>query len=159
MKRIEERPQGLLLLYRILAALVCVMAFILLSGTIYGLVRKASGKTRPVSPAQGTQASGGESIFNGIGTLRISTKDDDPETVILSIAFPYDKSDTAFTEELVSRIQDFKTAAAEYLGSFTSDELHQLDTQTINSELLTRYNAILHLGEIRELYFLDYIWL
>jgi flagellar basal body-associated protein FliL len=162
MKVIEERPpQGILWLYRILMALVLALVLILLVGTVYGLVKKASGNGRPSTSTGGAedQAAGEENIFSGIGTIRVSTAGDDPETIIITVAFPYDKGDVAFSEELVSRIQDFKNLTTEYLASFTSEELHQLDTSVVNSELVSRYNAILHLGKIRELYFLDYIWL
>jgi flagellar basal body-associated protein FliL len=91
--------------------------------------------------------------------MRVSTSGENPETVIITVAFPYDQSDRPFSEELVSRIPDFKARTAEFFGSLTAEELQRTDIAVINGELLDRYNALLHLGQIKELYLLEYIWL
>jgi flagellar basal body-associated protein FliL len=159
MKREETKPSlGLLVLYRILVALVLVLALVLAAGTVYAFVRVR--KTEALRPEKTEPAvSGEETIFSGIGTMRISTAGENPETVIITIAFPYDRGDGPFSEELVSRIQEFKAQTREYLGSFTAEELRQTDVPAINGELLGRYNSLLHLGQIKELYLLEFIWL
>jgi flagellar basal body-associated protein FliL len=102
---------------------------------------------------------GEEAVFSALGTQRISTAGENPETVIVTIAFPYNRSDGPFSEELASRITDFRAQTREYFGSLTAEALRQTDITVINRELLVRYNALLHLGQIQELYFLEYIWL
>ncbi|MDR1507677.1 MAG: hypothetical protein LBI67_11305 [Treponema sp.] len=161
MKREETRPhRALLILYRALIAVTVALVLILAAGTVYGLARNAL-RERKTETASGNPAdlSGGESIFSGIGTVRVSTTEENPETVIITIAFPYDSADGPFSEELVSRIPEFKARTREYLGSFTSEQLRQLDVSAVNSALLERYNALLRLGKIRELFLIDYIWL
>lgn len=160
MKREETRPPGgLLVLYRVLVAAVLVLAAILAAGTAYGLVRgrKAPGNGMAETGGTETGIPGEEAIFSNLGTLRVSTAGENPETIIITVAFPYDRSDGPFSEELVSRISDFKAQTREYVGSFTSEELQRTDTEALNSGLLERYNALLHLGRIRELYFLEFI--
>ncbi|MDR2471879.1 MAG: flagellar basal body protein FliL [Treponema sp.] len=157
MKRIEERPAPVALrLYRILICVVMALGIILIAGTVYGLVRGRAGAS-PVFSEAPPAGEDGESIFSGMGTLRIPTADPEPETLLVSIAFPYDKNDRPFSEELASRLSFFKTAAAEYLGAFSAEELTALDMDTVKTELLTRYNAALRLGQIRELYILEYM--
>ena len=157
MKRVEERPPGAALrLYRILIWVVIALGIILAAGTVYGLARRRAGPSGapPEVPQDGEN---GESVFSGLGTLRIPTADPEPETLLVSIAFPYDKNDRPFAEELASRVSFFKTAAAEYLGAMGAEELAALDMDTVRAEILGRYNAALRLGQIRELYILDYM--
>jgi flagellar basal body-associated protein FliL len=157
MKREETRPPvGLLILYRILIAVVLVLVLILAAGTVYALLRP---RQAPRNETTAAAVSGEEAVFSALGTQRVSTAGENPETVIVTIAFPYDRSDGPFSEELVSRIPDFKAQTGEYFGSFTAESLRLTDITVINRELLTRYNALLHLGQIKELYFLEYIWL
>jgi flagellar basal body-associated protein FliL len=158
MKRVEERPSRFLLVtYRALTAVLVVLAVIILAGTVYGLAKKKRGAAEAPEVLPAGEASGGDSIFSGIGALRIATADPEPETLVISLAFPYDKNDRPFAEELASRISYFKSAAAEYLGAFTAEELEALDEDTISRELLSRYNSALHLGQIQDLYILEYM--
>jgi len=152
MKRIEERhPQAVMIVYRVLIGIAAVMVIILIAGTIYGFVKR--GKSAAPAP----EAAGGENIFSGIGRLRIPTADPQPETLIISIAFPYDKNDRPFSEELASRLSWFKAATTDYLGAFTAEEIAALDTDMVNKELLKRYNSQLRLGQIKELYITEFM--
>ncbi|GHV85933.1 flagellar basal body protein FliL [Spirochaetia bacterium] len=152
MKRVEEHPpQNMVILYRVLLCTAAVLVFILIAGTIYGFVKR--GK----SPEAVPEAAGGESLFSGLGTMRIPTADPEPETLVISIAFPYNKNDRPFSEELASRLTWFKSSTTEYLGAFSAQELTALSTDTINQELLNRYNSVLKLGQIKEIYILEYM--
>jgi flagellar basal body-associated protein FliL len=161
----NDKPQpsrAALTVYRVLLAVAFALLAALLAGTVYGLVKKAlrPADIPPEESAVESAEAAAENMFSGIGTIRVSTAPDGnapPETLIVSVVFPYDSTDRPFSEELVSRIEDFKRLTAEYLGSFTAEELQ--DINAINRELLSRYNALLRLGQIRELYFLDFIWL
>lgn len=153
-------PQGLWVFYRVLVGIFIAVVAILLGGTVYGLIKKGSPPAgeAPEVPASepGTEESG---IFSGLGTMRIATADPEPETLIISLAFPYDKTDRSFSEELASRISSFKALTEEYLGAFTAEELAALDEGALNAELLSRYNAILRLGQIKKLFILEYMQL
>ena len=154
MKRVEERPpQTAIIVYRILIAIVAVLVLILIAGTIYGFVKRG----KPSAPPPPSEAGQEENIFSSLGTLRIPTTDSEPETVIISIAFPYNKNDRPFSEELASRIPWFKTTISDYLGAFSAEEIETMETDTINQELLKRFNAELRLGQIRELYITDFM--
>jgi flagellar basal body-associated protein FliL len=75
----------------------------------------------------------------------------------LFAAFPYSSRDIAFSEELASRVSDFRKTAAEYFGSFTADELSRTNEEIIKRDLLDRYNGMLRLGKIETLFFNDYM--
>ena len=162
MKRVEERqPQTAMIIFRILLIIAAILFFILISGTIYSLIKRGKSSADGESLESLTSSAGtsieGESIFSSIGIMRIPTADPEPETLVISIAFPYNKNDRPFSEELASRLSWFKTATAEYLSVFTAEELSGLDADTVNKELLTRFNSALRLGQIRELYILDFM--
>ena len=155
MKRVEDRPlQTAVIVYRALLITAGVLAFILIAGTIYGFAKRGKSTAVPPSVSNGGVE---ESIFSSLGKMRIPSADPEPETLVISVAFPYDKNDRPFSEELASRISAFKSAAADYLGAFSAKELAELDTDTVSRELLKRFNSQLRLGQIRELYILEFM--
>lgn len=157
-KRVETRPaEAALIAYRVLLVVFLVLLVIFLAGTIYGLAARGRGES--AEQPEAAEAAPGESMFTALGTIRVSTAGIEPASLVISVVFPYNHNDRPFFEELVSRIGDFKTITVEYLGSFSAEELQEADTAAINAELLGRYNALLKLGQIRELYFPDFIWL
>ena len=151
----EHNSKKWVMIYRILLIIAAVLILVLIIGTIYGLLKRDNTDSAP--PAHGI--SDDENIFSGIGTLRIPTADPEPETLIINIAFPYNRNDRAFFEELASRLSWFRTTTQQYLGALSAEELSLLDVETINQELLNRFNAALRLGQIRELYILEYMQL
>ncbi|MDR2493730.1 MAG: flagellar basal body-associated FliL family protein, partial [Spirochaetaceae bacterium] len=137
-------------------------ALFLAGGTVYGLLFRHTGPvyTVPaprVSEGGGTGQSAGRGVFTGVGRLRARTGDTPPATVVVSVAFPYDPEDTAFAEELASKIPDLRNTASEYFGSCTAKGLGETDEGEIKAELLRRYNRLLHLGAIGALYFNDFM--
>jgi flagellar basal body-associated protein FliL len=142
------------MVFRILLIIAGMLVLVIMAGTIYGLAKRGKSAVPPLFPAE---ISGAESIFSNLGTMRIPTADPDPETLVISIAFPYSKSDRPFSEELASRISWFKTVTTDYLGAFTGEELSAMDESTINNELLSRFNSDLRLGQIKELYILEFM--
>jgi flagellar basal body-associated protein FliL len=144
--------------YRILVTIVLVLVLVLVAGTAYVFISRAFNP-RDGETAAREEAPGEENIFSGLGTMRISTRGENPETVIITIAFPYDSGDIPFSEELVSRIPDFKAAIAEYIGALSAEELHGKEQPEINGALLSKFNALLRLGQLKELFFIDFMWL
>jgi flagellar basal body-associated protein FliL len=92
-------------------------------------------------------------VFSGIGRLRIPLSNS--SVLILSIAFPYNAGDITFTEELATKVGDFKEIASEYFSSLPAERIIQIDEEAAKTEILKRYNAILRLGKINALYFSD----
>jgi flagellar basal body-associated protein FliL len=144
-----------LIIYRVLLVLFLVIGLLLLAGTVYALVLRGN------APAGGQgalpeSAAGGEHIFTGIGRIRVSA-DGEPPMVIVNITFPYSQADKPFSEELASRITNFRTIAADYFRSFPAGELNSVDEGVLKEELLRRYNNVLRLGQIEILYFNDFL--
>jgi len=95
--------------------------------------------------------------FTGIGRLRVSTADPQPGTVILFVSFVYYPEDKAFSEELALRIRDFRDIITNYIGSFAIIELQKQSEESIKTELLRQFNAILRLGKIEGLFFSEFM--
>jgi flagellar FliL protein len=154
MKRIEKRlPPAMETIYRVLIITAAMLVLVILIGTIYGLVNKGKISEKKNSGS----AEMLEGMFSGLGRMRIPTADAEPETLVITIEFPYNKNDRSFLEELASRISWFKTATVEYLGAFTAEQLDALDAETVSGELLNRYNSVLRLGKIKQLYIPEYM--
>ena len=152
MKRVEERnPQTAQIVFKFLLAIIALLVLTIIAGTIAGLAKR--GKAAAPPPA----AALGENIFSSLGALRIPTADPEPGTIVISIAFPYDKSDRPFAEELASRISWFKTTITGFFEVLTAEEFDALDIDAAKEELLKRFNAELRLGQIRELYITDFM--
>jgi len=153
----EAKPSQLL--YIGLLSLAGVLVLLLLIGTIIGVARSSGSKPlvrlgkQAKTTAKTTAPDDDIRVFSGLGRLRISLSNS--STLILSIAFPYPAQDTAFTEELAARISDFKSLAAGYFSALPADQITNLDEEAAKQEILTRYNAILRLGQIRTIYFSD----
>jgi flagellar basal body-associated protein FliL len=169
-------PQRFLYLSRILAGIVLVLVLCLAGGTIYALFFKrgaaeiegpsagalterlppesSAPEAAPVSAAQEHEW---REPFTSIGRIRAATAAPGSAAVILTIIFPYDARDKTFAEELSLRVPDFRAIALEYFSSFPKEELRQRNEQTIKTEMLRRFNAVLRLGRIEALYFSDYM--
>jgi flagellar basal body-associated protein FliL len=137
---------------------------VILGGTLYALVFRPKAAPPASSPASLAAPEAGisdASIFTGLGRLRCPTADSkagaNPGMVILQAVFPYYPGDRAFSEELVSRIRDFRETSAAYFAALTPEELGNKSDGEIKTELLARYNALLRLGRIETLYFNEYM--
>jgi len=138
----------------IAGALICTLVI----GTIFGAVRPPNAKPilrlgKPAEKAVQPPLTDDIRVYSGLGRLRIPLSNS--SVLILSIAFPYLHSDTAFTEELAAKNGDFKTIAADYFSSLEADKIIQIDEDAAKTEILKRYNDNLRLGSIETLYFSD----
>lgn len=144
-------------LYRILRGLLIALVTVLLLGSLYGLM-KASAQRETVIPLAAPRDAGSEeSYFTGLGRIRAQTADPKPAAVVVSIVFPYDKQDRAFTEELSTHLSQFREIAVEYFSSQSALTLKNLGEDRIKAELLIRFNRLLRLGSIKTLHFNDYM--
>jgi flagellar FliL protein len=99
----------------------------------------------------------GAHTFTGIGRLRLSTAEPQSAMVILTITFPYSPEDRAFSEELATRVRDFRAIAEAYFLSLSIGDLGNKSEEQIKADLLERFNRVLRLGKIQTLYFSDFM--
>lgn len=134
----------------------------LVIGTIYAVVRSSdaepiftlgSGNSYQSVNTETSLNNNDIRVFSGLGRLRIPLVNS--SILILSIAFPYTASDTAFTEELAAKIVEFRNLATGYFSSLPAEKVIQIDEESAKQELLRRFNNILRLGYINSLYFSD----
>lgn len=178
MRGTEGAPAGLVAIYRVLVVLAIILVLAIAAGTVYALAAGKRPETRterrpagtkselpgsvPAVPAPedggtGTGTGTEQSYFTGVGRIRAATADKPPSAVVVSIAFPYDRGDLAFSEELAAHTKVFREIAQNYLSSFTAAKLRGASEETLKGELLKRFNAELRLGKIAALYFTDYL--
>jgi len=146
------------IMYTALLFIAGALIFILITGTIFGAVRSPDARPilrlgKPVENRIEQPLTDDIRVYSGLGRLRIPLSNS--SVLILSIAFPYLHSDTAFTEELASKNGDFKTIAIDYFSSLEADKIIQIDEDAAKTEILKRYNENLRLGSIETLYFSD----
>ncbi len=170
--RPDQEPHALIVLYRVLLVLLFLLVLGFLAGTAYGLLRKpgrpmgagnagfmrASDGAQPAQTGDASDSTNlGPAFFTGVGRIRAATADPEPATIIVSIAFPYDRSDLAFSEELAARTKDLRELTGDLFSHLGAAELRVGSEEKLKAELLRRYNAILRLGKISVIYFNDYL--
>ncbi|MDR1466305.1 MAG: flagellar basal body protein FliL [Treponema sp.] len=148
--------------YRILCIVAVLQGLFIASITFYTVIARSLAKGRPLytvpsKPVSQPAPQPADGIFPTIGRIRAITGDSIPQTVIVSIAFPYDKTDTPFTEEIVSQITEFRAITISFFKSISAKEVRNLGEDSIKETLLSRYNAVLRLGQISVLYFNDFM--
>ncbi|MDR2900954.1 MAG: flagellar basal body protein FliL [Treponema sp.] len=164
MKHTADKPaRTLILTQRILLGLLVLIILALLIGTVYAFV----SQPREVGAARGQnlQTDAGSSgrifsnagIFTGIGRIRTKSAEPQSAAILITIAFPYNPDDTSFSEELASKVAQFRSETNLYFQALTIDELRRKTDEEIQRELLARYNAQLRLGFIDALYVTDYM--
>ena len=148
------------ILYLALLSLAGVLILLLITGTIFALVRPKNsnaliklGKTNTEQSATAQTPQGDTRIFSGLGRLRIPLSNS--SILILSIAFPYQADDTAFTEELAVKIGEFRKLASDYFSSLDDNKIIYMNEEEAKAEILKLFNASLRLGRIEALYFSD----
>ena len=152
------RDRRLQTIRRILTICLFLLVLTIIGGTAHDLFMKNNKQNEQIVIPKKSEE--GQTFLN-IGRLRISTADPQPEMVIIFVSFVYYPDDKAFSEELVLRVNDFRQIIINYFSSFSSAELHKINTDgledTLKEELLQRFNAILRLGQIETLYFGDFM--
>jgi hypothetical protein len=152
----------------VLAALVVAVA----GGTVWALWTRGAAADTGAAAAVTAAADSGEAtrMFTGIGRLRIplapntaasngaasnGTVTAGGATAVVTIVFPYNPLDRAFSGELASRLRDFRAEARNCFAALPPSQL--ANEAAIKAELLRRYNSLLRLGSISAIYFSEYM--
>lgn len=158
----KHKTDKIILLFLLIVPVLLIL--VLAAGTVYALIFRAPDAPPLYSFAsEQAQKEAPEAVvlsptvYTGIGTIRTTTADKEPATVILSVSFPYKMQDISFTEELDLVVPRLRTVTEEYLSTFTAQKLRVQTEEKVKSDLLSRYNALLRLGKIELLYFEDFM--
>ena len=155
-------------LNKILTVIIALLLFVILVGTIAGLLKKKK-QTPEVLIAQGkavslmAPASTDEVAYFELGTIRISTAGEDSEeggsVMILSPWLAYPAGDTVFYEELSRKSGSLKGIFQAYFSARTKNQLLSETEEKIVQIIIEEINADLALGKISAIYFTDYLFL
>ncbi len=143
---------------RVLALVAAALLLAILAGTVVGLAsgsrqRKLAGESAAAAVAAEAR---GRAAFTGIGTIRAKSADPDPAVVIATLAFPYDASDLAFSEEIGKKAPVLRAAALALLESRRADELGPAFESGIKAAMRDAFNARLSLGRVDEVWLSDF---
>lgn len=133
-----------------LAIILAGLLVILVTGTTYGAL---TGSRARKLARQSVPAATGESVFDGLGRIRVSTADTPPAIAVVDLAFPYPASDRQFREELQQKRTELRAAASSFFSSRKAAELRPADEAAIKAALRDTLNGMLTLGTIEALYF------
>jgi len=143
---------------RVLAIVAAALVIAILAGTIAGLAsgsRQRKLSSEIASAAVAAEARG-RAAFTGIGTIRARSADPDPAVVIATVAFPYDASDLAFSEEIGKKAPVLRAAALAVLESRGADDLGPAFESGIKAAMRDAFNARLSLGRVDEVWLSDF---
>ena len=148
--------------YRALCVVAAAIAFVIVTGTVYAFIAPSLSRGKPVYTVPAREKpietpAPADNIFTGMGKIRAITADKEARTVVVAVAFPFDKDDAAFMEELAGKIADFRSITAAFFRGCTAADLRAMGEGGIKAGLLQRYNATLKLGQIPALYFNDFM--
>lgn len=137
-----------------LLATLLVIVVVLAAGTTYGIASGSRARKLARQAVPATIASAG--VYDGLGRVRSKTADKPPAIVVVDLAFPYDRSDRQFREELTRKQGDLRQAAAGFFASKRAEELRPGNEAAVKAGLRDTLNGLLSLGAIEELYFSEY---
>ena len=149
---------------RIVLAVLILLIAVITVGSLFAMLSRrekaddAENSQLNVPISRNVQNNGVTETFTGIGRLRIPLSGKEPATLALTVSFPYQKNDPAFAEELASRLSDFRSIIREYFSALSLEKVRKLDENAAKTEILDRYNKLLHLGKIETLFFTDFNW-
>jgi flagellar basal body-associated protein FliL len=154
----HKGPQTLLVIYRCLIALALIILLVIAGGAIWAVFLKPQGGAKPgQTPSQAAVQNEKGRVFTGMGRLRFPLGGDQDAAIIISITFPYNPDDRAFSEELASRVGELRALTGVYFKSQTASQLEKINEEDMKKSLLDQYNRVLRLGNIEILYFNDYM--
>lgn len=153
----EKHPSALIIIQRILAGILILIILVILIGTVRTFISPSAAAPLEEDPRRQTSVQSDERIFTGIGRIRAKSAGPQNSAVMITIAFPYNPNDKGFSEELASKVAQFRSETAQYFQIHTADELRLKTEEELKRELLARYNALLRLDVIETLYITDYM--
>lgn len=149
-------------LYRLLYGCIIGLVAIIAIGTVAAYIKKTQKNVSMEQNGQkGTSAvytpSKEYALYGDLGQLRAVTADDPPVTVILKPFLEYKASDTAFQEELVAHKETLKKAIMDWFALESAYRLSSELPQDIKQKLIKWLNGHLILGQIRNIYFEEFV--
>ena len=154
-------------LSRLLVAIALALALGILFGSILALARP-----RPARQAAQTELptaslnEGGEQGILEIGRIRASSPlhrgdkagpTSEQADIIISLSFPYDKTDIAFGEELLANKHLFREDCVNFFRQSSLKDLEKMGDTGLRQELLRLFNNRLLLGKIKTIWLVEYL--
>ena len=129
------------------------LIFIVTVSVITNNVLNSSGRSQPIppvnSPFVGTRPT--YQFFTLIGTVRTTTNDTVPWTVVVNLELGYDENDNATATELSSRLSELREFVRVFFRSKSARELGPDNEARLKQEIMEYINnRIMNTGRIRQ---------
>ena len=159
---------------RILLGVLITLLAVIAAGTAVALFSKPRAERATANntalPHGGTATQRGgaaeqtvERIWTGLGTVRApigNAKYGETKAVaVISIGFPYDPADKTFQEELALNVGKFREETQKYFLGIDTSKNPLPSEDKIKQDLLALFNSRLRLGQIKTLYFSEFMLL
>lgn len=155
-----------------LYSIIAVLLLLLVSGTIVcfslnkdkiGLNYRASDPEPQKVINMSLKSDDKVDAYTNLGQLRVLTKSPDGKssgtTVIVSPWFSYPQGDKTFFEELATKERMQKSIIADFFSNYTEKELRSMGEIQIKEKLCELLNEQFVLGQIKSIYFNDYLFI
>ena len=156
-------------LNKVLLYIIAGLIFIIIIGSIFGLISKKKNNSPEVLMSKGKLENLVEPIdtdevaYYELGRMRIIPKLDKEEEIqtvmVISPWLSYPSGDTVLYEEIARKSGVIKGCFITYFSSLTKNEILSLTEENIISELILEINSLLSLGKINNIYYTDYLFL
>ena len=156
-------------LNKVLLYIIAGLVFIIIVGSIFGLISKKKNNSPEVLMSEGKLENLVEPIdtdevaYYELGRMRIIPKldkEDEIQTVmVISPWLSYPAGDTVLYEEIARKSGVIKGCFITYFSSLTKNEILSLTEEKIINELIVEINSLLSLGKINNIYYTDYLFL
>ena len=156
-------------LNKVLLYIIAGLIFIIIIGSIFGLISKKKNNSPEVLMSKGKLENLVEPIdtdevaYYELGRMRIIPKLDKEEEIqtvmVISPWLSYPAGDTVLYEEIARKSGVIKGCFITYFSSLTKNEILSLTEENIISELILEINSLLSLGKINNIYYTDYLFL
>jgi flagellar basal body-associated protein FliL len=146
-----------ILIYILIALAVSIVSLTIILA-VSGSIDKARTNGMPVPTEDPQLGIDDYAVFDGIGTLRLSTCDEEPVPIVLSVYFYYPTDDSLYYEELSTKTRSLKAIVTNYFAGQTKEQLQKRGESTVKAQLKNLLNKELVLGKIDALYFGEYLF-
>ncbi len=148
----------------VLYFIIFVLIFIILIGTLFAFINKQTQTGKNLRHQDPSPQALNDTLtsFTELGQIRTSTATDANQrqaTIILEPWFSYEKTDSAFLEELLGKRKKIRSIISDYFLLHTYSQLMDIGENRVKVELLHLINNELTMGKISAIYFEEYLFL
>lgn len=147
-------------LVKILVSVLVTLILLIVLLTVFAFVSGAVPSKDPEPETELSllpETSQKETVYTGIGTLRVLTAGNPASLVIINPVFYYDSGDFEFFEELQRKRARLEQIVRDWVSSNRAEYFLETPDEKLRSDLAGLLSEILILGSVENLYFSEFL--